>query len=287
MSKIKFSYYALCIFVFLITSNCSDSESSPSPDPVVEIESYTAYDVSYGSEENQNFDIYLPSGRTEDTKVLILVHGGSWISGDKSDMNEIVDYVQESHPNLGVVNINYRLASVGVPPVPMQTDDITAVVNYLVENKEELVIGDSIGFIGVSAGAHLSMLWSYAYDASAKVDLVCSIVGPSNFTDPAYYESTNPLYQAFYLLFGNPSISFLESVSPYHMVTNSAPPTQLFYGGMDYLVPNSQGIDLNDKLDELGVTHQFTFYANEGHGWEGTALNDTYQKISNYIDMFL
>ena len=144
----------------------------------------------------------------------------------------------QNHPSLGIVNINYTLAGVNSPPVPMQTNDISAVVNYISSNKTSLVISDDIGFIGLSAGAHLSLLWSYANDTDNQVDMVCSIVGPTNFTDPAYYNSTNPTFQSMYFLFGNPSISFLESASPYHTATATSPPTLLFYGGQDPLVPN-------------------------------------------------
>jgi acetyl esterase/lipase len=86
--------------------------------------------------------------------------------------------------------MNYTLAGANSPPVPMQTDDISEVVNYITTNKSSLIVSDDIGFIGVSAGAHLSLLWSYANDTNNQVAMVCSIVGPVNFTDPEYYNST-------------------------------------------------------------------------------------------------
>jgi dipeptidyl aminopeptidase/acylaminoacyl peptidase len=181
--------------------------------------------------------------------------------------------------------MNYTLAGVNNPPIPLQTDDISAVVDYISTNKSSLIVSDDIGFIGVSAGAHLSLLWSYAYDDNDQVDMVCSIVGPANFTDPAYYD--NLIYQPIYQLFGNPSIEFLESASPYHRATTTSPPTLLFYGGMDPLVPTSQGVDMDAQLTSLGVTHEFHFYPEEGHGWEGDNLTDTASKISTYIEAYI
>jgi acetyl esterase/lipase len=278
----------LCYLAFIgvLFLSCSNEDSEISSEPEI-IEAYEALDVSYGSDSNQVFDIYLPEGRTENTKVLFLVHGGSWVGGDKEDMNDVRDYVLQNHPSLGIVNMNYTLAGANSPPVPMQTNDISAVVNYITSNKTSLIISDDIGFIGVSAGAHLSLLWSYANDTNNQVDMVCSIVGPTNFTDPAYYNSANPVFQSMYILFGNPSIPFLESASPYHTATATSPPTLLFYGGQDPLVPNSQGIDLDSQLTNLGVPHQFTFYEEEGHGWVGQNLADTFNKISNYINQYL
>ena len=273
-------------FIGVLFFSCSNEDSELNSEPEI-IEAYEALDVSYGSDSNQVFDIYLPEGRTENTKVLFLVHGGSWVGGDKEDMNGVRDYVLQNHPSLGIVNMNYTLAGANSPPIPMQTNDISAVVNYITSNKTSLIISDDIGFIGLSAGAHLSLLWSYANDTNNQVDMVCSIVGPANFTDPAYYNSANPVFQSMYILFGNPSIPFLESASPYHTATATSPPTLLFYGGQDPLVPNSQGIDLVSQLTNLGVPHEFTFYEEEGHGWYGQNLTDTFNKISNYINQYL
>ena len=39
--------------------------------------------VSYCVNANQNFYIYLTKDRTLDTKVILLKHGGGWVSGDK------------------------------------------------------------------------------------------------------------------------------------------------------------------------------------------------------------
>jgi len=280
LKKISFLFLALCL-------GCSKDSSEEETIGVVPevVEAYQALNVSYGSDENQVFDIYLPENRTTSTKILILIHGGSWVSGDKSDMSSIKSFISALHPNVGIVNMNYTLADINNPPIPMQTEDISMVVDYLSMNKSSLIVSDDIGFIGLSAGAHLSLLWSYAHDVNNQVDMVCSIVGPANFTDPAYYD--NVLYQPVFQLFGNPSIEFLESASPYHRATTSSPPTLLFYGGMDPLVPTSQGVDMDAQLTTLGVSHEFHFYPEEGHGWDGENLLDTTSKISTYINTYI
>jgi acetyl esterase/lipase len=280
----KISFLLLFLALYLGCSKDSSEEETTAAVPEA-VEAYQALNVSYGSDENQVFDIYLPENRTTSTKILILIHGGSWISGDKSDMSSIKTFISALHPNIGIVNMNYTLAGINNPPVPMQTEDISTVVDYLSMNKSSLIVSDDIGFIGLSAGAHLSLLWSYAYDANNQVDMVCSIVGPANFTDPAYYD--NVLYQPVFQLFGNPSIEFLESASPYHRATTSSPPTLLFYGGMDPLVPTSQGVDMDAQLTTLGVSHEFHFYPEEGHGWDGENLLDTTSKISTYINTYI
>ena len=68
-------------------------------------------DLEYGSHFQQKYDIYKPeNNNTLTSKVIILIHGGGWINGDKSNMMNIVSIIQELNPNHTIVNMNYRLA---------------------------------------------------------------------------------------------------------------------------------------------------------------------------------
>lgn len=219
---------------------------------------------------------------------MILVHGGGWSSGDKSDMNIIKGLIQQDFPEIAIVNINYKLADENNAPYPMQINDITSIINYLKTNTALYTVSNHFGFIGISAGAHLSLLWSYGFDTTNNVDMVCSIVGPTNFTDSAYLNNTNPDLQALLDLYGaNSEITFLEEASPYHRVTATAPPTILFYGDQDPLIPTTQGTDMRDKLNTLGITNEFTLYPDAGHGWTGIELIDTWVKLKVFININL
>ena len=279
-------YLILFVFISSCSSNTNDDGTTANPlDPTLY---YQELDVSYGNRANQTFDLYLPANRTFNTKVLILVHGGGWSSGDKIDMNPIKDLIRLDLPNYAIVNMNYRLADNENKPYPMQTDDISSVISYLKNNEGKYTISDDYGFIGVSAGAHLSLLWSYKFDTQNHVKMVCSIVGPTNFTDPNYLNNIDPDLQAMLDLYGtNLTLEFLEEVSPYHQATSLSPPTILFYGGQDPLIPVSQGTDMRDKLISLSVINEFTLYPDAGHGWTGLELIDTWSKLKNFINLYL
>lgn len=288
MKVIKpYLFYIIFIFSF-VSCSTEDNENGTILDTSLDpIEYYQELNVSYGANSDQKFDIYLPANRTLDTNVMILVHGGGWSAGDKSDMNGFKDFIRSEFPNMGVVNINYRLADEDNQPYPMQINDITSVIDYLKNKQNNYVIDDDFAFVGASAGAHLSLLWSYAFDTENDIKMVCSIVGPTNFTDPAYLNNTNPELQELLDLYGvDATTEYLEEVSPYHRVTSSATPTILFYGGLDPLVPTTQGTDMRDKLEELGVTHEFTLYPNAGHGWVGLDLLDTSIKLKTFIETY-
>ncbi|MEM5565170.1 alpha/beta hydrolase [Psychroserpens sp. AS72] len=287
MKTLKLTFLLLFIS-FGIYSCSSDDTATDDPQGGTPLEFRQELNVSYGSDPEQVFDIYLPANRTLDTKVMILVHGGGWTSGDKSDMDTFKDIMLEDLPNIAIVNINYRLADPDNQPYPMQIDDITSIVNLLKTNQNDYVISNDIGFLGTSAGAHLSMLWSYAFDTENDVQMVASVVGPTNFTDPAYLDNEDPLLQEIIDTFGlDTSIPYLEEISPYHQATAASPPTILFYGGQDPLIPTSQGVDMDTRLTELGVTHQFTLYPNAGHGWIGLELLDTWTKVKAFTQTHL
>ncbi len=277
----------LVISLLFFTVSCIDTDETLDANNE-SLDYYEELNISYGTDSEQVFDLYLPANRTEYTKVMLLIHGGGWIAGDKADMNNFKDYMLQNLPEVAIVNMNYRLANNSLEAYPMQINDITTVVNYLKNKQNEYVTSNDLGFIGVSAGAHLAMLWSYAFDADNQTKMVCSVVGPTNFTDPAYLNNTDPDLQVLLDVFDEgDNIEFLEEVSPYHQLTATSPPTILFYGGEDPLIPTTQGTAMRDILEDLGVIHDFTLYENEGHGWTGLNLLDTTLKLHTFIETHL
>ncbi len=282
----------LCVLLSVACSNNSPSDTSETTSSEIEIldtsTPYEALDVSYGPAERQKLDLYLPANRTAATKTIILLHGGSWISGKKEDMNFIKLLLTENFKDLAIVTMNYRLADTVNPAYPMQIEDISSVINFITTNKIKYTISNTIGFIGFSAGGHLSLLWSYTARTSANVNMVCSIVGPVNFTDPAYTNSTSQEFSALLnILTADKSTAALRTISPLHQLSTTAPPTILFYGAKDPLVPSSQGIDLKNALEKLEIPHEFTLYENGSHGWIGPDLEDTWLKLSQFINVYL
>lgn len=278
------------LIILLLIISCTFSCTKNDDVDVIDTTIATQFnDVSYGSAPQQIYDIYLPKNRTASkTKVLIMVHGGSWVSGDKKDLNSFIQTLKLEFPEYAIVNLNYQLATIGKSPFPMQIDDLDKAVSHLISKSDDYAISTNFGFIGVSAGAHLAMVYTFQNTSLNNVKMVCSIVGPTNFTDENYI--SNPDYfevsTGIQLLTGvsyeaNPD--YYKNLSPYHIVTKDAPPTILFYGGKDNLIPTSQGVDLNMKLNALGIVNEFTLYENEGHGWEGEALIDTYIKLKQFI----
>jgi len=279
--------------VFFIPSCSSvddENQTQNNEEPII-LDAASMLNVSYGNDPQQVYDIYLPEGRTEDnTKVLILVHGGGWTGGDKSDMDDFISFLQEFHPDHAIVNMNYILATANIPAFPNQFLDLDNLINHISASQEELQILPEYGLIGTSAGAHISLMYDYVYDDTDVVKMVCDIVGPTDFTDPFY--ANNPAYQLLLDLLVDESAypdgtDYAAATSPALQVSFQSSPSLLFYGNQDPLVPLTNGELLNDNLSTKQITHSFTVY-DGGHGnWDEASFLDLQQKLSAFINTHL
>jgi len=240
-------------------------------------------DVAYGNDPEQKMDLYLPMKRNEDTKVFILLHGGGWSGGSRDRLHYFIPMLREEFPDHAIVNMDYRLASFESPAFPKQVQDVETAIAFIEEGNYN--IGNQYAFIGMSAGAHLAMLYSYRHDMHRNVKAVCSIVGPSDFTDPFYVSHPYYQYAAMYLLGHSKSHEdAVFGISPANFVNPLSPPTILFYGGKDPLVPRSQAERLKAKLDANGVYNEYYLYENGGHSkWEASIAENFRTKLVAFI----
>ena len=89
------------LFLTLILFSCSTESDTNTTECIDYI------DLAYGSDSNQKIDLYLPAGRNSGTPLLIIVHGGGWAGGDKSEGGNWPKGISQN--NMAVANVNYRL----------------------------------------------------------------------------------------------------------------------------------------------------------------------------------
>src|SRR5687768_8142246 len=122
----------------------------------------TILNVSYGPDPQQKMDVYLPAGRAEaSTKVLVLIHGGAWSTGDKSDFTPFVDSIKKRSPEYAIFNINYRLSTGTANTFPAQENDVKLAVEFIVSKSAEYKVSQSIALVGGSNGGHLYLFHVY------------------------------------------------------------------------------------------------------------------------------
>ncbi len=245
--------------------------------------------IAYGNLPGQVMDLYLPEGRSSTTKTIILVHGGGWSGGSRRNLDYLLPSLRRHFPDAAFANVDYRLATAASPAFPKQVDDLAAVIKYLCE--ADYGISEEFAFIGASAGAHLALLYSYRYDVAKRIRVVASIVGPVDFTDPAYTSSPYFHYGLSPLVGPAAKRPHPESylpVNPAAHVTRKSPPTILFYGGQDPLIPASQGPRLKEKLDGAGVASELHVYPRGGHGnWDEATTRHMGENLAAFFHRYL
>lgn len=281
MSCIKYRYFFPIVFLFLVSCTKSNDAGNDLPFPSVVI-----LDTAYGNDPLQKMDIYLVAGRNEHVPVIVLIHGGGWSGGDKNELTSSVKGIQDLFPGYSVVNINYRLAKDGVTNIfPTQENDVKAAIETILRNKEKFHISDALILTGFSAGGHLALLHGYKNDPGRNVKAIVDFFGPTDLTalSDIGLVQTLILLNATGKTYSQDKEIFIQS-SPINFITKNSPPTIILQGGKDDLVPQSQSIALNIKLEENNVVHQLVLYPNEGHGWAGNNLLDSFNKIKDFIN---
>jgi dipeptidyl aminopeptidase/acylaminoacyl peptidase len=133
----------------------------------------------------------------------------------------------------------------------------------------------------------LALLHAYKYTSPVKIKAVVDFFGPTELTQ-FYNNPPNPLVP--FLLLNvtgatpatNPTL--YQQSSPLTYVTVASSPTIILQGGADIVVSPSQSTLLRDRLQTLGVAHQFVFYPNGGHGdWDAVTYTDAFNKIEAFL----
>ena len=286
----KFFKVLFTLFIAICFFSCSKNVDKvlmpPVPDKVI---SKTMLNVSYGVDKLQNMDVYLPADRSvASTKVIVMIHGGSWESGDKSELTSYADTLQSRLPDYAIFNINYRLSINGKNVFPAQENDTKAALQFIMDNAAAYLISKKVVLLGISAGGQLALLQGYKYNTPVVPKAVVSFYAPTDLT-AMYNDPTDALIPpALAEIVGetpSQNAAIYKNSSPVNFVSSSSPPTIFFQGGKDSLIKVSQATSLKTKLQSAGVVNQYVFYPNEGHGWLGPNLFDSFNKIQAFLEV--
>lgn len=238
----------------------------------IELSNKTSFEsqenISYGDDSEQKMDLYIPSNLKSKPDVFLIIHGGGWRSGNKSQLTFFTLSMMQKFPKAIFANINYRLASTTHFAIPYQTDDISSVIGLL---EKTLHYKPRFILLGNSAGGHLSMLYAYKFDKDKKVKAIINIVGPSDLADSGFKNYFDYSFVEKHLI--DPKIlssgrSMTNFASPVKWINTTSAPTLSYYGKNDKVIPLSQKVILDSILKKNQVFHE-SFEFNGGHlDWE-------------------
>lgn len=259
----------------------------------VENKDYTFKNLAYGSHERQVMDLYLPEENDGEVGLILFIHGGAWISGDKEGYKGALE-VACNDLGYAAAAINYRYLSESVSLHDIADDIGSALAKIKSVGSEKGININKVLLTGSSAGAHLSMFYAYSRKDTAPITpvAVVSNCGPTDLSDDNFYYNSdlgvNSELGSFadianlFSFAGEESFTYenrvlvkqaLLKVSPIYYVNADTVPTVINHGKKDTIVPFSNAQALADKLREYGVTYDFNIYPNSGHGLSEDAEN--------------
>ncbi len=237
-------------------------------------------DVSYGNDPNQTFDLTLPVDNRAETGLILFLHGGGWVSGDKKTLKGTFKALS-NNPDYAVASLNYRFVTLNETDVYNIIDDITVALDHI----KNLAAGYSVNInkvviCGHSAGGHLALLYSYRYCDVSPVRPV-GVIATAPVTDlsiDSFYKN-NTLGNEKYMCELMSKVIGVEftpetfiahkelllQVSPVSYVTKSTVPTIIAHGKMDTVAPFEGSEMLIEALKLNNVEHNFIVYEKSNH----------------------
>ena len=87
------------------------------------------FDLSYGTHERQVVDLFIPDDASGDLGLVLFIHGGAWIAGDKESYEGGMEY-GATELGIATASVNYRYISddVDLLDVLDDIDDALAVI---------------------------------------------------------------------------------------------------------------------------------------------------------------
>lgn len=180
----------------------------------------------YGPQSKQNLEVYKPSIKKGDqTPVILYVHGGSWMAGDKENVADKPKFFNDM--GYTFISVNYRLA----PKANYRDmgEDIAAALKWVKDYADEYQFdAEKITLMGHSAGGHLVTLIasdeSYLEKENLELKDIHSIIeieGPLNI--PQFVQE-NKMYKTVF----SRNKEKWKLASPSHYIQNKKMPLMLF-----------------------------------------------------------
>lgn len=239
----------------------------------------TFNEVPYGLDSRQTLEIAYRPNDENPSPMVLFIHGGSWISGDRSMMRRYQNQMTDA--GYTYVSMNYRFVLSGATYLDM-LDDIHLTIQFLKDNAEFLNLDTTrMAVVGESAGAHLAMLYAYRNVSPVPIEFVMALVPPVDFTDPGYLAFGDPTVQLFLAnglmgtaLMGPQEIEngvYPESWSDASPITHlaDAVPTLIGYAGLDELIPLSNMERFLMLSTSIEAPIEAILFPNSGHSLNG------------------
>jgi acetyl esterase/lipase len=286
------------------------------PCPTLAAETPKWGNVVYANKSSaQAMDIYVPSSGSGPFPLIIAIHGGAFMLGDKT--GETASTVSAGLARgYAVASINYRLS--GEAKFPAQINDVKAAIRLLRANSTTYNIDPNrFATWGGSAGGNLAALAAVSFGVTELTDLS---LGNPEISDrvQAAIDQFGPIYfstmDAEFAALGqtpkmgatnssnSPETKYLGqtigtaaaeplviAASPQTYITADDPPFYVQHGTADRNIPITQSVNFsNELIAVLGAANvTYEVIAGAGHGTSEFSSAANLGKLLDFLDKTL
>lgn len=233
--------------------------------------------ISFGDTGSSDleFDFFRPDNESR-VPLVIFVHGGGWISGDRTMFRDEAVWLAEK--GYACACASYRLAP--LHPFPAAISDIQTMVAFARREADTLGIEPNhVAVIGNSAGGHLAAMTALLDRPldpklelggfSPRADTAVAISPITDLTDPRAQHlpiAWSFLEQFMACPFEGHELLWHQA-SPIHHVSKGAAPLLIIHGDEDDVVPAEQSQRLFSALEAEGAPAALEILHGEMHSF--------------------
>ncbi|MDN3205236.1 alpha/beta hydrolase [Algoriphagus sediminis] len=227
-------------------------------------------------------EIY-PSEIQQDSKnpAVVFFFGGGWIGGTRDHFRPHAEYF--SKRGLTCFLVDYRIQRIHKTTPFESLMDAKSAMRYIRKNAEQFGIDpDKIIASGGSAGGHLAAATAIIKDFNDPLDdmLIDPVPNALVLFNPVI--DNGPGGYGFERI-GEEYLRF----SPLHNIREGAPPTILFLGTEDNLIPVETVEYYKTVMENVGSRCDLQIYPEQGHGFFNYRNFDFYKQTILEADSFL
>ena len=311
MSRKFMKIVCVVLLAMFVAVGCGGPSVMPSSSGTFSSVDPTHKDLAYADVSSaQKLDLYIPTSGNGPFPVVIMVHGGGFMFGDKADGAGLTGVDQLLAAGYAVASINYRLSGEAI--YPAQIYDTKAAVRFLRANAETYNLNpDKFGAWGASAGGNLVSLLGTTCgvaelegdlgnaDQSSCVQTVVDWFGPIDFlkmqeqlTEAGCSAKTDEASSPESKLVGEPIQTVPEKVAltnPMNYITADDAPFFIENGTADCNIPPVQNKNLADALSAVIGADKVTYVSLEGAGHGGSQFEteENLKLVIEFLDKYL
>ena len=250
-----------------IIDDTKRSEGLTTPEDIVRFDN-----IFYGPDEQTNYlDIYLPKNHEGKLPVIVSIHGGGWVYGNKDIMQFYC--MSLAQKGFAVINFSYRLAPKYKHPTPFV--DTNTVFRFVLDNAEKYGFDKNNVFaVGDSVGANILALYCCAckdkgYAKELQIDIPEGFMPRAIGLNCGIYRmkrgEIDPLLDSFARVYfpNEGTEEDYDGICVANRLVEGFPPSFIVTAEGDFL--SNQALPFYNILKQAGIEAEYKYYGDKEH----------------------